>query len=168
MFVDVSLDEADVAKVRVGQPVKIVVEALPEQRFRGNVTRIDPQAVTTQNITTVLVTVGIDNPGASLKPGMTANCDFLIDRVDDVLYLPSRGVQRAGTKHTAVVIKGAQPVRVPVEVGLVGDERTEIREGLKEGDQVVLAAPGGGQPQSQEDWMRERARRAGGVSGFVR
>lgn len=167
MFVDVSLDEADVAKVRVGQPVDIAVEALRERSFRGKVARIDPQAVTEQNITTVLVTVGIENPDASLKPGMTASCDFLVDRVDDTLYLPNRAVQRSDEGHVVMAAQREQLVRIPVAVGLIGDDRTEIVEGLREGDEVVL--PGlGAPPRSQSDWMRERARRAGGAGGFTR
>ncbi|KPJ64397.1 hypothetical protein AMK68_01710 [candidate division KD3-62 bacterium DG_56] len=167
MFVEVSLDEADVGKVRVGLPVHIGVEAFPDEAFRGVVTRIDPQAVTQQNITTVLVTVEIANADARLKPGMTASCDFLVEKVDDTLYLPSRAVQRAEDGHVVMAMQAGQQVRLPVEVGLVGDERTEILEGLREGHEVVLPALGG-PPASQSDWIRQRGRRAGGAGGFVR
>ena len=56
------LDEADVASIRLGQGVEITIDAFPDETGRGMVTKIDPQAVTEQNITTVLVTVEVENP----------------------------------------------------------------------------------------------------------
>lgn len=165
MFVEVSLDEADVAKVRIGQTVDIQVEAMPKRRFRGVVTRVNPQAVTEQNITTVLVTVEIANPGASLKPGMTATCDFMVEKADNTLFLPSRAVTGSGGEYIVMVLEGGEPTPKAVAVGLVGDDRIEILEGLAEGDEVVM--PGLGEAdQSRSDWLRERGRRMGG-GGFV-
>lgn len=167
MFAEVSLDEVDVASVRLGQPVSIRLDALPDDSFRGRVTRINPEAVTLQNITTVLVTVEIANPDARLKPGMTASCDFLVDRVTDTLYLPSRAVIEVSGDRVVTVLEDGEPVEVPVQVGLVGDERTEILEGLKEGTEVVLLGPAGAS-QDRAERMRQRGRRAGGAGGFVR
>ena len=167
MFVNVSLDEADVGQVSLRQPVEIRVEAFPEQVFRGVVTRIDPQAVTQQNIATVLVTVQIENPTARLKPGMTASCDFLVQRVEDTLYLPSRAVRDVSGTHMVTVLRGKQQAEVPVEVGVVGNERIEILEGVREGTQVVLPSLAS-ESQERADMMRERGRRAGGMGGFFR
>jgi HlyD family secretion protein len=148
MFVEVSLDEADAGSVRVGQATEISVDAFSNESLRGKVTRIDPQAVTEQNITTILVTVEIENPDPRLKPGMTASCTFLVDRVDDTLYLPSRAVQQSSNGNFVIVPKGKETITVPVEIGLVGDDRTEILEGLNEGAEVVLPSLVGGSQQS--------------------
>lgn len=167
MFVDVSLDEADVAKVRVGQPVEITVEALPDKLFLGEVERVDPQATTQQNIATVLVTVHVDNPDPLLRPEMTASCSFLVDEVKDCLYLPSRAVKEVSGTHMVTIVEHGQLVDVPVEVGLEGDESTEILEGLREGVEVVVPTLGRPTP-APGDRAREFGRRAGGMSGFVR
>ncbi len=150
MFVEVSVDESDVGRLRLKQPVTVHMEAFPDANFRGAVTRVDPQASTQQNIATVLVIVQLEHPGDQLKPGMTASCDFLVERVDDTLYLPSRALREVGGRHVVTVLHGAESVEVPVEVGLVGDDGTEILEGLREGAEVVLPdlvagsqAPGG-------------------------
>lgn len=167
MFVEVSLDEADVAKVHLKQPVEIRVDAFPEEVFRGVVTRINPQAVTQQNITTVLVTVEIENPNVRLKPGMTAACDFLASKAEDTLYLPARAVREVGGEHVVTVLRGKQQVEVPVEIGIVGNDRIEILEGLREGTQVVLPSLlSASQERAAE--MRERGRRIGGMGGFFR
>jgi HlyD family secretion protein len=166
MFVEVSVDEADVGRVRLKQPVDIRVESFPDKVFRGVVTRINPQASTQQSITTVLVTVQIENPEAMLKPGMTASCDFLVERVEDTLYLPSRAIRDAGGSHVVTVLRGSEQVDVPVEIGIVGNDRTEILEGLSEGTEVVLPSLAG---TSQESGGQARPPGPpGGVGSFFR
>ena len=167
MFVEVSLDEADVGRVRVGHSAEITIDAFLNERFRGEITRIDPQAETTQNVTTVLVKVRIEGADPRVKPGMTASCDFVVMEAKNVLSLPNRAVQRERGEAGVLVQRGAERTRIPVELGIVGDERTEIREGLNEGDEVLVPAPTGG----SSDWSeraRERGRRMGGAGGFVR
>ena len=166
MFVEVSLDEADVGQVQVGQSVEIRVEAFPEEVSRGEVTRIDPQASTEQNITTVLVTVVIENPDARLKPGMTASCDFLVEEAKDTLYLPSRAVREVEGSRIATVRRGKELVDVPVETGIVGNDRTEILEGLSEGAEVVL--PGLVGASGGTSGGMGRFRPPGGAGSFFR
>ncbi len=167
MVLEVSLDEADVAMIRGGQKADITVDALPDERFGGTVTRIDPQALTQQNVTTVLVTVRVDDADERLKPGMTATCEFLIGRAEDVLVLPNLAVQEQRGEHVVLVRQGEEAVPTPVEVGLVGDNLTEIRAGLEEGAEVVLPF-GGPSPDEHGDRAREMGRRMGGAGGFVR
>jgi HlyD family secretion protein len=167
MFAEVSLDEADVGQARVGQQVEITIDAFPDQRFRGVVTRINPQAVTQQNVTTVLVKVEIENPKAQLKPGMTASCEFLVNQADNVLYLPSRAVREVGGQYVVSVLKGGQVTEVPVTVGLVGDDRIEIRGGLTEGQEVVLPSLGM-QSEASRGRAVEFGRRAAGGGAFFR
>ncbi len=167
MVLEVSLDEADVGLVRVSQEAAITVDALPDDRFHGRITRIDPQAVTEQNVTTVLVTVRIDERDERLKPGMTATCEFLIGRAENVLVLPNLALRESRGEQTVLVRQGEEVVPTPVEVGLVGDNLTEIRGGVEEGMEVVLPFGGPGSHE-REDWARERGRRMGGAGGFVR
>jgi len=169
MIAEVSLDEVDVSSIRVGQPVEITVDALPAAVFHGVVKRIDPRATTQQNITTVLVRVEVTNPDPRLKPGMTVGCDFTVERVENALYLPSRAIREVGGQHVVTVLKGKEQVEVSIEVGVVGDENTQIREGLREGDEVVLSSlassPGEAQVRQRG---QEMGRRAGGMGGFFR
>jgi HlyD family secretion protein len=166
MFVEVSVDESDVGKLRLKQPVSIHVEAFPDKTFRGVVTRIDPQASTQQNITTVLVTVQVENANALLKPGMTASCDFLVERVEDTLYLPSRAIREVGGSHVVTLVRGREQVEAPVEIGVVGNDRTEILEGLSEGTEVVLPGLAGSSQGSSEQARPPGP--PGGVGSFFR
>jgi len=139
MFVLASVDEADIAQIEVGQQVDITLDAYPDEIFEGKVTKIDPQTVTEQNVTTVPVTVEIENPDARLKPGMNANCEFIVERRENVLVVPTDAVKEDNGKYTVQVVKDGKLVTRRVEVGLAGDETTEIVSGLKEGEDVVTS-----------------------------
>ncbi|MDH7571049.1 MAG: efflux RND transporter periplasmic adaptor subunit, partial [Armatimonadota bacterium] len=140
MFVEVLVDEADIGSVEVDQKVDITVDAYPSELFEGKVTRIDPQAETTQNVTTIKVKVEVDNPDARLKPGMNASCEFIVERADDVLYVPSEAVKEDDNgKFTVTVLEGEKQIVKEVETGITGGDSTEIKSGLKEGETVITA-----------------------------
>lgn len=153
MFVLASVDETDVANVETGQNVDITLDAYPDEIFEGIITRIDPQTVVEQNVTTVPVTVEITDADARLKPGMNATCDFIVERRENVLAVPTEAVRDQSGKYMVTLMKNGRQVERQVEVGVAGDESTEILSGLKEGEEVVTAAiesetgpagPGGG------------------------
>jgi HlyD family secretion protein len=147
MFVLASVDETDVASVEPGQSVDITLDAYPDEVFEGVVTRIDPQTVTQQNVTIVPVTVEIKDPDARLKPGMNATCNFILDRKENVLVVPTEAVKDQDGKYTVSMMKNGKQIERKVEVGLAGDESTEIVSGLKEGEEVVTAVI---EPQPQQ------------------
>lgn len=146
LHVDTPIDEADAAKVRVGQEATLKLDALPGRPIKGRVRLVDPAVKRDlKGARTLAVEVEVvDVKGArevGLKPGMSANVDIITAEKPDVLNLPSnaiigRGVQRAvyrlvpeGKHHRAV--------RTNVGVGLENWERTEILSGLALDDLVV-------------------------------
>jgi HlyD family secretion protein len=137
MYVEVSVDEADIGLVRVGQSVLIRIDAFPDKPFRGKVSRIDPQAVLEQNVTVVKVRVEVLTPDERLKPGLNATCEFLVARKASVLAVPNEAVQESPEGHYVEVLVQGRPQRRPVKVGIQGNELTEIVEGLHEGETVV-------------------------------
>lgn len=140
MFVLVNVDETDIANIEFNQKVNVTIEAYPDELFEGKVTKIAPQSVTEQNVTTIPVTVEIDLPDARLKPGMNATCDFITGRSEDVLMVPSEAVSESDNGgYTVTVMQNGKQVKKTVEIGLVGTDNTEIKKGLKEGDLVVTA-----------------------------
>jgi len=139
MFVLASVDETDIAQVELNQQVDITLDAYPDEIFEGRVTKIDPQTVVEQNVTTIPVTVEIDSPDARLKPGMNATCDFIIERREDVLTVPTEAVKDEDGRYSVTVIKNGKQSTRSVQVGLAGDQVTEIVSGLKEGEEVVTA-----------------------------
>ncbi|MCC6444517.1 MAG: efflux RND transporter periplasmic adaptor subunit [Armatimonadetes bacterium] len=161
MYVDVAVDETDIANVDVGQPVEVTIEAYPGIPFEGKVARIDPQAQVESNVTNVHVRVEIDNSAPSfrlLKPEMNATCEFVIDRKDGVVSVPTDAVRTDDQGKYVEVATGGQPAppdpqadipadpdtlvgvkieRRTVEVGLEGNDTVEIAKGLRDGELVV-------------------------------
>ncbi|HRF59907.1 MAG TPA: efflux RND transporter periplasmic adaptor subunit [Fimbriimonadaceae bacterium] len=167
MFVECAVDEADIAQVKEGQAVRIIVEAYPGQEVRGKVTRVNPAATTAQNITAIKVRVQV-LPGAKVKllPGMNATCEFLTLEMKDVLIAPMQAIQREGDK-AYVRIKSSdplKPVRREVKLGEAGNEGVQILEGLKPGEEVVIAEINLAQLRETQRRMQE-AQQGGGLAG---
>lgn len=139
MFALVSVDETDIAQIEVGQDVDVTIEAYPDELFTGKVTKVAPQSVTEQNVTTIPVTVEIELPDARLKPGMNVSCDFITGRAEDVIAVPSEAVEEGEGSSTVKVMVGGKQVTRKVKTGLVGGEYTEIKSGLKVGEKVVTS-----------------------------
>ena len=166
MFVLASVDETDVASVEEGQTVDITLDAYPDEIFEGVVTRIDPQTVSQQNVTVVPVTVEITGPDARLKPGMNATCNFILDRRENVLVVPTEAVKDQDGKYSVTVMKNGKQIERKVEVGLAGDDTTEIVSGLKEGEEVVTAVVEAQSQQSSQGGGGSRGGSRGGLPGM--
>lgn len=142
VYVKGRVDEADIGRVRVGQPARITTESFRERIFEGRVTRISPIGVDRDNVTTFAVEVSIDNPEKILKANMTANAEIVLDSLPDSLLVPETAIiydaQRNAFVDVADRAADTGRRRVPVKVGVGNGSRTQILEGVREGEQVVI------------------------------
>jgi HlyD family secretion protein len=93
MEVHTNVDEADVGNVTEGQEVTFTVDAFPARRFKGHVHQVRNAPTVVQNVVTYDAVVRIDNKELLLKPGMTANVQFLVNRREDVLTIPNMALR---------------------------------------------------------------------------
>jgi HlyD family secretion protein len=93
MEVHTNVDEADVGNVIEGQEVSFTVDAFPARRFRGRVHQVRNAPTIVQNVVTYDAVVRIDNKDLLLKPGMTANVQFLVSRKENVLTIPNMALR---------------------------------------------------------------------------
>ncbi len=164
MEIDTSVDEADISRIKEGQPVTFTVDSYPDMRFTGKVAQIRNAPVITQNVVTYVVVVSVDNRELKLKPGMTANVSIETARKDNVLKIPAaalrfkpqadkekrekkapRAVSGRGKpgevagQTVFVPGKDNKPVAVSIKAGLSSDGQVEVTEGtLKENDEVIV------------------------------
>jgi HlyD family secretion protein len=142
VFVRGKVDEADVGRVRLGQPARITVETFKERSFEGKVTQISPIGVERDNVTTFEVEVSIENPGSALKANMTANAEIVLEEHPNVLIVPEAAIVYDGKKNAFVEVPDAGADdgrrRVAVKLGVGSGTRTEVLSGLKAGDRVLL------------------------------
>ena len=153
MQIDSTVSEADIGQVKVGQPVKFLVDAFPDSDYSGAVRQVRLNARTEQNVVTYNVVVDVANPDLALMPGMTANLRVEVETRPDVLRVPTAALrfrppvdpaaERSSTPRGAAVhVLGVdgQPVRVAVRTGISDKAYTEIVSGeLKPGDAVIVA-----------------------------
>lgn len=146
--VDCFVDETDIGKVRLGQPAEITVDAFPKHKFTGHVTKIASGSTIQQGVVTYDVTIALENTRGRLKPDMTANVTLQTGKKTNVLLVPSEAVKvgtRGSTVNVAVKKDGKTTTETRrVRTGGSDGVNTEITDGLKEGDVVVLA---GGEAQ---------------------
>lgn len=108
MKLTASIDEADVSRVRQGQPVTFLVDAYGGSTFRGTVRQVRLNAKNSQNVVTYETVVDVQNGDLRLKPGMTANLTIEIQRVDNVLKVPAAALRFRPTAEMFALLK--QPV----------------------------------------------------------
>ena len=100
------VDEIDIGQVKAGLPVNITVEAYPSRQFRGEVIKIEPQAVLSQQVTTFPVLSRIDNADGLLLPGMNADVEVIIHRRPRVLAIPNESVKSMGDASQVAELLG--------------------------------------------------------------
>ncbi len=136
------VDEADIGKVYLRQPARIVVESFKDKKFQGKVTKISPLGVEKDNVTTFEVRVSIQNSGGELKANMSANAEILLEEKHHVLVIPEAAVIYDKDRKTFVQTPDPKQKtgrrRVPVKLGISNGIKTELAEGLREGEQVIL------------------------------
>jgi HlyD family secretion protein len=178
MRVRLNLNELDVAKVRVGMPVEITVDALPERKFRGVVRKIAPaaqsnpqQQTASLGVVKFAVEVYLNQTDDALRPGMTARCRILTAQKTNALRLPLEAIGKEGDRDYVlrIVPNQTEPNGKPktekvfVKVGLRSANYAEILDGVREGDKV-LKPPFSG-PQRRQFEFGDRREGEEGAEG---
>ncbi|WLT30056.1 efflux RND transporter periplasmic adaptor subunit [Geothrix sp. PMB-07] len=169
LIVKVNLNEVDIAKVKVGQPVRVTLDAYPQRAFTGKVRFVAPAADLVEKIKVFRVEVALDELTDSFKTGMSANVEILGEKRDKAVSIPLEALQRRDgqtvvyrmkenvTPQDIAKAKDGLTGRgkfiwlsdhwkeyfevVPVKAGIATLERVEILSGLKANDQVSLEDP---------------------------
>ena len=92
---DVSVDEADVGSLTVGQKASFTVSAYPSRRYPAEVTRVSFGSTKTDNVVTYITWLDVDNSDLSLRPGMTAAATITSTERNDVLLVPNTALRLA-------------------------------------------------------------------------
>ncbi len=187
MQVDTNVSEADVGRVRMGQPATFTVDAYPGQVFKGAVTEIRKAPINVQNVITYDVVVGVSNPDLKLFPGMTANVKILVNQRPDVLkvlnaalrYHPAsatpppanggKGIRKGAAPQQAVWNLDAnnKQQRVIITTGESDGTYTEVTTGgLKDGDRVIVAALAKAAPAAAGSPVSQGGSKGGRGPGF--
>jgi len=131
--------ERDIAAVKVGQAVEVGINAFPDKVFAGRVSFLYPTL--NPQTRTVPVRIELPNPRGKLRPAMYANVQIQVRADRKVLAVPISAVIDGGMSQRVIVRREAGRFEPrEVKLGLRGDDYVEVREGVKAGEQVVVAA----------------------------
>jgi RND family efflux transporter MFP subunit len=146
MSVNVKIHESYIKKVKKGQKGRITVDAFPDEVLTGEVTKVGvlPDSQNrwmNPDLKVYLTTIAIDGTHDWVKPGMSSKVEILVNRLDDVVYVPVQAVSPTNGKQVCYVARGFASERREVEIGQFNDEFIEVKSGLKEGERVLLRQP---------------------------
>jgi len=143
MKVEIKIHETWVDKVQVGQQAIITVAAFPDEAFTGKVLKkaplADPEEWLNPDLKVYSTDVNIAGTHESIKTGMTAKVEVIIEKLHGVLSVPIQAVTSVQGSKVCYVLTGAGPQKRQVETGLFNDNFVEIKSGLSEGEKVLLS-----------------------------
>lgn len=134
-----TVDEVDVGRLTVGQPVRFTIGAIPEAQVGGVLSRISPKARKQDSATLFDVEAAVtQTEGRTLRAGYSANARIVIARAESVLVIPERVVNYKDGKATIrVLAPNGKPQEKEIETGLSDGLTVEIKGGLSEADSVL-------------------------------
>ncbi|HET7322320.1 MAG TPA: efflux RND transporter periplasmic adaptor subunit [Longimicrobiaceae bacterium] len=135
-----SVDEIDVGRLREGMPVTIKIGALPDAKVTGRVSRISLQAKEEDNAVRFPVEIALDPvTGVTLRAGLSANAEVIVNSRNDVLTVPERVVtyEKDGSAWVTVQRADGTTEKRTIETGLSDALQVEVVSGLKEGERVL-------------------------------
>jgi len=145
MKVTINVYENQVSLVKPGMRSFIKLDALPDQRFLGEITSVasmpEPSRDGNPNYRVYKAEVLVKDELPDIKPGITAKVDVLIAELQDVIKVPLQAVVGVGDRQVCFIQKGGKLSPVPVEIGLFDNDFVQITKGLEAGDLVSLAPP---------------------------
>lgn len=138
-LVEISLNEVDAAKIKVGQKVSLTFDAIDGLGITGKAAQIDSLGTVSQGVVNYNVKIVLDTQDARIKPGMSANAGIITNVKIDVLAAPNSAVKTdgSGASYIQMLDANGQPQNKTVQIGIANDTSTEIVSGLSEGDNVV-------------------------------
>jgi HlyD family secretion protein len=138
------VDETDIGKIRAGLEVTIVVDAYPNQPFRGRVLKIEPQAEVQQNVTMFPVLSHIGNEDALLRPGMNAEVEIHVGAREGIVAIPNAALRTQRDVSSAATVLGLDMETVQMQLA-AARERTPEQQSATFG---ASTAGNGGSGQS--------------------
>ena len=160
-----AVDESDIGKAEVGQAARITADAYPQETFRGRVERIATRGESSSNVVTFEVKIEVRGRNRLLlKPEMTANVEIVAAERTGALLVPVGAITRRAGRHFATVEKADGTLEErPVRIGITDGTKTEVLDGLAEGERVVANASA-----SASRWRKETQRGSRGPRMFMR
>jgi HlyD family secretion protein len=145
----VNVPEANIARIKTGQPVDIIADAYSDRTFKGTVRTIEPEAVSEDDVTSFRVRVQLNQAESLLRSGMNVDAIFIGEPIPNALLVPTVAVTNRNEQIGVLVPNTQGEAKFqPVTVGVTQEGKTQIVEGLKPEQRVFIDFPEGKTPET--------------------
>lgn len=180
-FVDLSISENDVVKIKIGQKATITFDAIDGLSLVGTVSQINQSGAVSSGVVSYDVKIAFDDPSNQVRPGMSSTANIVVGIATDVLAVPNSAVKSntslsyvdtfASTStlvsnNLGAYTSSVAPGRKTITTGLVGDSYTEITSGLTEGEIVITKTIGAKTTTSTAPAASVSSQRGGSSGGM--
>jgi HlyD family secretion protein len=142
LLIDVQVTEIDINKVKIGESVNLILDAVPNVTYNGVVTKVGTVGTILSSVVNYDVTVELTNPDSNVKTGMTAAVNIITDQIDNILLAPNRAIRTTNGRSVIYLLQNNKAVPVNIVLGAANDTQSEIKSGnVNEGDLVILNPP---------------------------
>ena len=139
---DVEVSEVDINSVSIGQPVTLTFDAILGKEYHGQIVEVAQAGTSTNGVVNFKVTVELTDPDSSVKPGMTAAVNIVVEEMHDVVLVPNRAVRLVDAQRVVYLLVDGEPVKKEIRLGSSSDTQSVVAVGdVKEGDVVILNPP---------------------------
>jgi len=150
----ISLNELDVAKVKIGQSAILTFDSFPDLKIEGKVIEISPVGKEEQGVVSYDVKISLEKENGETKPGMSVNAEIIINRKENILIIPNSAIKSDRMGQYVEIVKNFKfemknlfkPVTIPqnliekryIKTGISNDEFAEVLEGLNEREIIII------------------------------
>jgi HlyD family secretion protein len=136
---EISLNEIDAAKVKVGQKTNLTFDAFDELNIVGTVAEVNLIGTVSQGVVSYTIKIGFDTQDDRVKPGMSVSASIITESKMDVLTVSNSAIKNQGDVNYVEVLNddSSTPISQNITMGISNDTVTEIIDGLNAGDLVV-------------------------------
>jgi multidrug efflux pump subunit AcrA (membrane-fusion protein) len=143
---ETEINEVDISKIKKGLEVEIKLDAFSDTVYAGKVVEIAALAKfkdeeEESKVKVFPVTVLIDGTSKTMMPGMTVSCTIIVDKIENVLFIPLEAVIKEEQTNYVFKKSGGGFSKDEITVGLANNDYIIIEDGLEEGDQIALSNP---------------------------
>ena len=138
LHIEANIPEVDIGKIAVGNPVQIIFDAFPQEKFTGKVFYMDPAETIIDGVVNFKVKINFDKKDVRLRSGLTANLTIQARKKDSALILPQYAIVENDRGTFVKKQKGAAFEEIPVTIGIRSkDGFVEILSGVEENEEVL-------------------------------
>lgn len=149
---EISLNEVDAAKIKIGQKVTLTFDAVEDLTLTGEVSEVNTLGTVSQGVVSYTIKIAFDTQDERIKPGMSTSATIITEIKQDILIIPSSAIKTLGNSSyvelpdeslpanynvTTGVILTQTPRQQTIETGIANDTTTEVKSGLNEGDTII-------------------------------